>query len=145
MEELNTGRRPKKVKEAINPDNVIDKEYFVRASTYRFLAVFMGLTLYALLCFHPAPESYLSKIGGPGERLQYLRDKYMLQMRIGMFLAILLHIGEAVYAVKLGTELGLSPETIQKWAIQTGIMGYSGFQDLSRYHGEKLTKIKKSS
>lgn len=143
MEELNTGRRPRKAKEK-NLENVIDKEYFVRVSAYRFLAIFLGLSLYAFLCFHPSPELYLSKIGGPGERLQYLRDKYMLQMRIGMFLAILLHIGEALYAVKLGTELGLSQETIQKWAIQTGIMGYSGFQDLSKYHGEKLSKIKSS-
>ena len=143
MEELNTGRRPQKAKEKI-PEIVIDREYFVRVSKYKFLAVFLGLSLYAFLCFHPSPESYLNKMGGPGQRFQYLRENYMVQMRIGMFFAILLHIGESLYAVKLGTQLGLSQEAIQKWAIQTGIMGYSGLQDLIKYHGEKYSKVKSS-
>lgn len=141
MEELNMGRRPQKPKEK-TPEEAINREYFVRVSFYRFLAVFLGLSLYAFLCFHPSPESYLSRMGGAGQRLQYLRENYMMHMRIGMFLAILLHIGEALYAVKLGTQLGLTQETIQRWVIQTGFMGYAGLQDLIKYHGEKSVKTK---
>lgn len=143
MEELNTGRRPKKEKKEESPEDAIDPEFFVRVSFHKFLAISLGLALYAFLCFHPSPESYLDRMGGPGQRLQYLRENYMIHMRIGMFIAILLHIIEALYAIKLATQLGLTQETIQKWAIQTGMMGYSSLQDLIKYHDEKVVQKQK--
>ena len=82
-------------------------------------------------------------IGGLCQRLQYLRENYMIHMKIGMFIAILLHIFEALYAIKLATQLDLTQETIQKWAVQTGMMGYTSLQDLIKYHDEKVVQKQK--
>lgn len=139
MDKYNSGRRPN-----IAPgksETTFDKTYFHSVGIFKYIAVVIGMAMLCFLAFHPAPESFLSKLGGPGQRLLYLRTNYRTQLKFGFFVAVCLHIGEAWYAAKLATDMNLTEETVKKWVIQTAILGYVSLQQLIKYK-EEISKTK---
>ena len=143
MEDINLSRRtPKDTKHDDSTRIEIDREFFVRVSTPRYLAILIGFAMFGFLCFHPFPEVHLKTMGGPGERLQYLRDNYHTQLKIGFFVSVLLHLGEALYGIKIATKLNLTQETINKWTVQTFLLGYASLYELIKY-SEKVDSAKR--
>lgn len=142
MEEYNSGRRIPKVATVEKNNDVVDKTYFYRVSILKYLAIVTGMGMLCFLTFHPSPETFLGKLGGPGFRLLYLRENYLTQLKIGFLVAVLLHIGEAWYAMNVASALNLTEVTVKKWTAQTAIVGYVSLQHLIKYK-EEMTKAKR--
>ncbi|XP_057316714.1 uncharacterized protein LOC130657720 [Hydractinia symbiolongicarpus] len=138
MEECNTGNRVKKSVDVATEVKHSD-DFFKTVSIFHYICVIVGFLAFWYVCF-TTNDDVFKRLGGPGQRLTFLRENYLIEMRIGFFFAILLHIVEALYAVKVGSELNLSQVAIQKWVIQTSIVGYSSLRHLTAYQEEKRKK-----
>jgi len=151
MSEYNTSRRkvpPKeeeqeKVEE--KPETPKDETYFIRVSVFHYFCVISGFLMFWFVCFME-DVSLFKKLGGPGHRILYLRDNYLIQMRISFYVAILLHVFEAFYAHQLCKGMQLLNDVTMKWVIQTFIVGYSSLRHLINYQApkEEETETKKT-
>ena len=130
MEEYVTSRRPKVKPAEVKKTNTDD--YFIRVSIFHYVCVALGFLVFGFVCFYN-DETAFEHLGGPGRRLLYLKQNYLTELRIGFVIAVLLHIIEAVYAIKLATVLQLNQETLKKWTLQTFLVGYSSLRHLIEY------------
>merc|ERR1740124_885499 len=103
--------------------------------------------MFWFVCFWE-DTSIFHKLAGPGHRLLYLRENYMLEMQIFFFVAILLHFAEAGYAHMICKEMNLVDEIRMKWIGQTLMVGYSSLRHLTKFKSkieEEKKKKEKSS
>ena len=152
MPDYNTSRWKRPTKETEEPSSAepVDAtpaEYFMKVSIFHYFCVIVGFIMFWYVCFWE-DTSRFKHFGGPGHRLLYLRENYLNEMRIFFFVAILLHVVEAVYAHMICREMNLAEDVRRKWIFQTSVVGYSSLRHLIKYRKEKedemMEKIKKS-
>lgn len=148
MPEYNTSRRkvpPKEEEKEIveePTETATNEKYFVRVSVFHYFCVISGFAMFWFVCFID-DVSIFEKLGGPGHRILYLRDNYLLQMRISFYVAILLHVFEAFYAHQICKGMQLMNDVTMKWVFQTFIVGYSSLRHLITYKNQKEEEKKK--
>ena len=138
MPDYNTRRREqkKKVEEIVVEEPITQDDYFLRVSVFHYFCVIVGFVMFWFVCFWE-DVSIFKKLAGPGQRLLYLRENYMFEMRLFFYVAILLHLIEAFYAFKICKEMYFAKEVRFKWVAQTAIVGYSSLRHLISHRGKK--------
>ena len=128
-----------KKKSEIKISDKVGSSYFFRVSFFHYLCVILGFMLFGFVCFN-TDAKLLKRFGGPGERLLYLRENFLTQLRIGFFFAIFLHVIEALYVIKVCGDLKMSQDAVQKWVVQTFICGYSSLRHLLEFRDIQNSK-----
>lgn len=141
MPDYNTSRwkRPTKEPEAPPAPEPVDTtppEYFMKVSVFHYFCVIVGFAMFWYVCFWE-DTSRFKQFGGPGHRLLFLRENYLTEMRAFFFVAIVLHIVEAIYAHRICREMNFVAEVRRKWIVQTAVVGYSSLRHLIKFRTEK--------
>lgn len=107
-----------------------DSSYFRRASIFWFIIIPFGMSLLALLAFFFPPSLPMS--GSPASAAEFFQliNFYVLiafqsqfVLQIILYLAVAIHVGEALLAYVVATRMGCV-KTRGYWAAQTLLLGY---------------------
>nr|XP_012565053.1 uncharacterized protein LOC105849257 isoform X2 [Hydra vulgaris] len=115
--------------------------YFHCVSIFHYIFMIFSFMLFGFICFDDDDE-FLKGIGGPGVRLLYLRKNYLVQLQVGFFFAVMMHIVEALYAFKICKELNIRSDMALKWFLQTFICGYISLRHLLEFKDQQKSKQK---
>uniref|UniRef100_A0A915PNN6 Transmembrane protein 254 n=1 Tax=Setaria digitata TaxID=48799 RepID=A0A915PNN6_9BILA len=73
---------------------------------------------------------WFRQFGLPGKFLEFLGTRFPLLPVITNLLALIVHLGESFFAMKLCVTLNMSPNNRMKWMLQTFILGYPSLRIL---------------
>ncbi|XP_060498335.1 transmembrane protein 254 isoform X1 [Panthera onca] len=109
------------------------KAYFQRGSLLWFTVIILSFGYYTWVVFWPQSIPYQS-LGPLGLFTQYLVDHHHTLLRSGYWLAWLIHVGEALYAMVLCKSKGITDGRAQVlWFLQTFLFGVASLSILIAY------------
>uniref|UniRef100_A0A8C9JQR6 Transmembrane protein 254 n=2 Tax=Panthera tigris TaxID=9694 RepID=A0A8C9JQR6_PANTA len=109
------------------------KAYFQRCSLLWFTVIILSFGYYTWVVFWPQSIPYQS-LGPLGLFSQYLVDHHHTLLRSGYWLAWLIHVGEALYAMVLCKSKGITDGRAQVlWFLQTFLFGVASLSILIAY------------
>merc|ERR1711937_28392 len=120
-------------------------KFFKKAHFFWIAAITGGMTLLGLC--HYSPESVPHKNLRPiGILTEYLCNEQPVLLAVTWYSAILAHVGEAIYAYKLSSELNIEFPYRIAWFVQTLLFGYASLHHLIAFRkiAREKEKILKS-
>ncbi|XP_068924459.1 transmembrane protein 254 isoform X2 [Petaurus breviceps papuanus] len=119
--------------------------YFKRGSLIWFVVIIVTFGYYTWVVFWPQSIPY-QKLGPLGLFTRYLVDNHLQLMHYCYWLAWLIHVGEAVYAIILCNKKGITNGQARLlWFLQTFLFGIASLSVLlayKPYHHKKKVKKK---
>ncbi|XP_058552808.1 transmembrane protein 254 [Neofelis nebulosa] len=113
------------------------KAYFQRGSLLWFTVIILSFGYYTWVVFWPQSIPYQS-LGTLGLFTQYLVDHHHTLLRSGYWLAWLIHVGEALYAMVLCKSKGITDGRAQVlWFLQTFLFGVASLSILIAYRPKR--------
>ncbi|XP_046929008.1 transmembrane protein 254 [Lynx rufus] len=113
------------------------KAYFQRGSLLWFTVIILSFGYYTWVVFWPQSIPYQS-LGPLGLFTQYLADHHHTLLRSGYWLAWLIHVGEALYAMVLCKSKGITDGRAQVlWFLQTFLFGVASLSILIAYRPKR--------
>ncbi|XP_003227588.1 transmembrane protein 254 [Anolis carolinensis] len=107
--------------------------YFRRPKGYVMLLIAAGMGYYSWAFFAPASIPYDS-LGPLGTFTKFLVEKHNAPFKMGYFISWAIHLGEALYALKLCTNKGVTDSiTRLLWFVQTFAFGMFSLYHLLTY------------
>ncbi|KAE9546884.1 hypothetical protein FO519_009904 [Halicephalobus sp. NKZ332] len=118
---------PKMAKKLTSPENL--KNYFRVVSVFWYLIIVPALAFTFIVWYEPnwIPVKYLPYIG---EFAYNLGTKHSFLVLVINIFALGAHVGEAIYALHLCDQIGLTHAAAFKWFIQTFIVGFPSLRIL---------------
>ncbi|XP_054839747.1 transmembrane protein 254 [Eublepharis macularius] len=111
--------------------------YFQRTHWAWMAAIIVGLTYYGWVVFSPEtmPHDYLGPLG---TFTKYLVENHKLYLDVGYAATWAVHVLEAIYAVKLCWDKGITDLSTQFWwGVQTFLFGFASIMHLLLYEPPK--------
>ncbi|XP_072484128.1 transmembrane protein 254 isoform X2 [Notamacropus eugenii] len=116
--------------------------YFKRGNSFWFAVIILAFGYYTWVAFWPQSIPY-QKLGPLGLFSQYLVDNHLVLIRNGYWLAWLIHVGEAVYAMILCNKKGITNGQARLlWFLQTFLFGVASLSVLLAYKPDRHKKKK---
>ncbi|XP_047682215.1 transmembrane protein 254 [Prionailurus viverrinus] len=113
------------------------KAYFQRGSLLWFTVIILSFGYYTWVVFWSQSIPYQS-LGPLGLFTQYLVDHHHTLLRSGYWLAWLIHVGEALYAMVLCKSKGITDGRAQVlWFLQTFLFGVASLSILIAYRPKR--------
>ncbi|KAM5237335.1 transmembrane protein 254 [Ctenodactylus gundi] len=107
--------------------------YFQRGSLFWFAVITLAFGYYTWVVFWPQSIPYES-LGPLGSFTQYLVRRHQSILRNGYWLAWLIHVGEALYAMVLCKSKGITNGQARLlWTLQTFLFGIASLSILMAY------------
>ncbi|XP_072484127.1 transmembrane protein 254 isoform X1 [Notamacropus eugenii] len=114
--------------------------YFRRGSPVGMVITAVVLGYFTWVAFWPQSIPY-QKLGPLGLFSQYLVDNHLVLIRNGYWLAWLIHVGEAVYAMILCNKKGITNGQARLlWFLQTFLFGVASLSVLLAYKPDRHKK-----
>ncbi|XP_044276043.1 transmembrane protein 254 [Varanus komodoensis] len=124
--------RPRQSKDAGNPCT-----YFRRADLLWMAVIGVGLLYYSWVVFAPSTVPY-GLLGPFGSATKYLLKHHKIWLQVGYVVTWLIHIGEALYSLKLCKAKGITDKATQlRWFVQTFFFGMASFHLLLFYKPQR--------
>ncbi|XP_060130986.1 transmembrane protein 254 [Zootoca vivipara] len=112
-------------------------DYFRRTKPFWMVAILAGMIYYGWTVLSPSTIPY-GYLGPLGTFTKYLVENHKTLLNTGYFVAWLVHIGEALYALKLCKLKGITdPSTQHRWLLQTFLFGMGSLYYLLAYNPRK--------
>ncbi|XP_039096443.1 transmembrane protein 254 isoform X1 [Hyaena hyaena] len=113
------------------------KAHFQRGSLFWFAVIILSFGYYTWIVFWPQSIPYQS-LGPLGLFTQYLVDHHHTLLHNGYWLAWLIHVGEALYAMVLCKSKGITDGRAQVlWFLQTFLFGVASLSILIAYRPKR--------
>uniref|UniRef100_A0A8C2HL22 Transmembrane protein 254 n=1 Tax=Cyprinus carpio TaxID=7962 RepID=A0A8C2HL22_CYPCA len=114
--------------------------YFRRSSLFWMLVVTVSLSFFTWTVFWPRDVPY-SSLGPLGALAKHFVDYHYPAMYYGWFLAWVIHLSEALFALKLCSDKGIdSTSTRLLWFAQTFLFGFASLGLLIKYKPDRRPK-----
>ncbi|XP_053165710.1 transmembrane protein 254 [Hemicordylus capensis] len=111
--------------------------YFRRSSSFWMVLIAAGMGLYTWAVISPSSFPY-DLLGPVGTATKYVVENHNAYFRGGYWLAWLIHLGEALYALKLCKAKGITDSsTVLQWFVQTFLFGIASLSLLLTYNPQK--------
>ncbi|KAG9344383.1 hypothetical protein JZ751_011052 [Albula glossodonta] len=114
--------------------------YFKRTSLFWIATVSLSMGYYTCTVFWPEQLPY-DKLGPLGSLSRYLVEHHHPLMYTGWWLAWLVHVGEALYSLKVCSDKGVDSLTARSlWFLQTFLFGITSLSLLLKYRPDPRPK-----
>ncbi|KAM4729679.1 transmembrane protein 254 [Anableps anableps] len=115
-------------------------DYFKRTSLFWMVAVSVAFGYFSFIVFAPEKIPF-DHLGSFGSFCRYLVDNHADLMYKGWWAAIAIHLFEAVYALKVCSNKGISSPTARSlWFFQTFLFGFASLGLLLKYNPKRPKK-----
>ncbi|XP_033004625.1 transmembrane protein 254 [Lacerta agilis] len=115
-------------------------DYFQRSKPFWMVAILAGMSYYGWAVLSPSTIPY-DYLGPLGTFTKYLVENHKPVFNMGYLTAWLIHIGEALYALKLCKMKGITDPSIQfRWFVQTFFFGIASLSYLLAYNPQKKSR-----
>ncbi|CAI4229344.1 unnamed protein product [Auanema sp. JU1783] len=104
--------------------------YFVSPAAHWWLIIPLGLLINYLAWFAPQVLSFIPVIGSP---IANFVTAYPVVAQATNLLALIAHLGEALYAFYISKRVRMSTDSKMKWIAQTFLLGYPSLVLLKTY------------
>ncbi|XP_028845683.1 transmembrane protein 254 [Denticeps clupeoides] len=114
--------------------------YFRRSSSAWIISITLAVGYYTWIVFWPDTIPY-SLLGPFGSLCKHLVVNHYPLMYYGWWLALAIHVAEALFALKLCSDKGVSSVTARSlWFVQTFLFGIASLGLLIRYRPDHRRK-----